>query len=83
MWPRIKKYKSGEVPQIGDLVMRKYANVDYPLQYCYGIVMGTTILGSGVQLPVILWGGRSNPRKSLLGGVHLIGRKGSENEKPV
>jgi len=73
---KVKKYKSGEQPHIGDLVVKNYANVDYPRQYCYGIVMGQFVLQtSRWQFPLILWGGRGRPQKSLLGNVRLISRR--------
>jgi hypothetical protein len=75
-----KKYKSGEVPKVGDLILRisSIEQYDFRLE-CYGIVTGFFIIGAGgtcpKKFPKVLWAGASRPRKSLIPNVRLVSRK--------
>ena len=75
-----KKYKSGEVPKCGDLVIRHHVNIEYPRENCYGIVTGFFVVGKRTKtpkrFPKILWAGYGNSRKTLLVNVYLVKRNG-------
>ena len=73
---RIRVYKCGKAPQVGDLVMRK-ANLTIP-EDRYGIVTGEHKLGSGLVLPMILWSGRIKSVRSISRQVELVVR--NEND---
>jgi len=75
---RIRTYKCGTHPKVGDLVIRRFANKDYPKEYCYGIVTGKLKLATGLVMPVILWCGHGKPKRCISKNVELVVR--NEND---
>jgi len=74
------KYKTGEVPMIGDLVWRLRAVEPFGMDTRqYGIVSSYWLSGNRTfMLPVICWAGQGKPKKSLTGTVRLWAR-GNKN----
>jgi hypothetical protein len=72
---RIRTYKCGTHPKVGDLVIRRFANKDYPKEYGYGIVTGKHKLATGLVLPVIFWcGHHGKPKRCISKNVELVVR---------
>jgi len=67
-----KKYKSGEIPELGDFVCRKHKDKAYEI---YGVVIGKWKSASGdLQLPIIYWSNTGKARKSLASHITLAAR---------
>jgi len=74
---RIRTYKCGTHPKVGDLVMRRRV-VNDSLASCYGMVTGEYKLATGLVMPVILWCGREKPKRCISKNIELVVR--NENE---
>ena len=75
-----KKYKTGEVPKIGDLVWR-YRSGIFPQPHVkqWGIVTGYWLsMSRNSKLPVICWAGTDRPKKALTTVLRLYAR-GNKN----
>ena len=72
---RIRVYKCGKVPQVGDLVYKTiFGSSQAATKDCYGIVTGKHKLGTGLVLPMILWSGCCKSVRSISKRVELVVR---------
>ncbi len=72
-----KPYKTGETPEIGDLVWRYIASVfeDENPKKDWGVVVKLWVSTKGSwQLPIIYWARKGRAQKSLVATVQLEAR---------
>ena len=76
---RIRVYKCGKVPQVGDLVYKTiFGSSQAATKDCYGIVTGKQKLPTGLVMPVILWCGHGKPKRCISKNVELVVRNGND-----
>ena len=72
---RIRTYKCGTHPKVGDLVIGQILKQgSFTKENCYGIVTGKLKLATGLVMPVILWCGHGKPKRCISKNVELVVR---------